>query len=456
MKAHTPWSHGPLTVSSNGRFIEHTDGTPFFWLGDTGWLLFSRLDRDEAATYLDDRKSKGFNVVQVMMIRRLPDKNIYGREVPSPKDVNWEAGPPMFHPEDYWSVVDEFVRMAEERGLYVAMVPIWGSVVHEDWITVPVAAAYGSWLGRHFRERPNVIWLNGGDVRGNEKRDVWEALGSAIKAQDPNHIMTFHPFGRTSSAQWFHASSWLDFNMFQSGHRRYDQLSLEPTGGAIDDNPEVSMAWKGEDNWRYVLEDLAREPSRPTIDGEPSYEGIPQGLHDPTQPLWTAKAVRRYGYWSVFAGAFGHTYGNNAVMQMHKPQFAPGSFGVSSTWAQAVSDPGAGQMHHLRDLMVPLDYGHGRCSPEILAGDPGEKHDRLLANAGPGYALVYAYRPRPIIVDIARALPGATLIRARWFDPATGEYSEIGGVRPGANAQFDPGQKDVVGQDIVLLLTSGT
>ena len=63
MGSNMPWSHGPLTVSSNGRFIEHADGTPFFWLGDTGWLLLSRLDRDEAAAYLDDRRAKGFNVI---------------------------------------------------------------------------------------------------------------------------------------------------------------------------------------------------------------------------------------------------------------------------------------------------------------------------------------------------------------------------------------------------------
>ena len=36
------------------------------------------------------------------------------------------------------------------------------------------------------------------------------------------------------------------------------------------------------------------------------------------EPRWTAADVRRYGYWSVFAGAFGYTYGHNSVMQMYK------------------------------------------------------------------------------------------------------------------------------------------
>ncbi len=51
-----------LTVSENNRFLQRADGTPFFWLGDTAWELFHRLDRDEADRYLEDRASKGFTV----------------------------------------------------------------------------------------------------------------------------------------------------------------------------------------------------------------------------------------------------------------------------------------------------------------------------------------------------------------------------------------------------------
>src|SRR5690242_18224433 len=57
-----------LAVSSNHRFLQHQDGSPFFWLADTGWLLLSKLDRAETIRYLDDRQKKGFNVVQVMLL----------------------------------------------------------------------------------------------------------------------------------------------------------------------------------------------------------------------------------------------------------------------------------------------------------------------------------------------------------------------------------------------------
>src|SRR3954449_4113292 len=57
-----------LKVSENGRFFTDEKGNPFFWLGDTGWLLFSKLTREEAVQYLEDRRKKGFNIIQVMLL----------------------------------------------------------------------------------------------------------------------------------------------------------------------------------------------------------------------------------------------------------------------------------------------------------------------------------------------------------------------------------------------------
>jgi len=53
----------PLTVSADGRSLE-AGGETFFWLGDTAWLMLSRLDRAETAHYLRTRKEQGFNVIQ--------------------------------------------------------------------------------------------------------------------------------------------------------------------------------------------------------------------------------------------------------------------------------------------------------------------------------------------------------------------------------------------------------
>ena len=72
-------SHGDLKISENGRFIVHADGTPFFYLGDTAWELFHRLNREEADRYLENRAKKGFTVIQAVAIAELD-----GHTVPNP------------------------------------------------------------------------------------------------------------------------------------------------------------------------------------------------------------------------------------------------------------------------------------------------------------------------------------------------------------------------------------
>lgn len=74
------------------------------------------------------------------------------------------------------------------------------------------------------------------------------------KSIDKNHLMTFHPFGRTLSAEWFNDAPWLDFNMFQSGHRRYGQSK--------DDKKTLLPQGTEEDNWRDVEHSLAQKPLR--------------------------------------------------------------------------------------------------------------------------------------------------------------------------------------------------
>src|SRR3954469_776615 len=70
-----------LSVSENKRFLVTEDGKPFFYLGDTAWELFHRLNREEADRYIKDRADKGFTVVQVVAIAERDahvDPNPYG------------------------------------------------------------------------------------------------------------------------------------------------------------------------------------------------------------------------------------------------------------------------------------------------------------------------------------------------------------------------------------------
>src|SRR5438128_11328359 len=64
-----------LKVSPNGRYFVDQGGKPFFYLGDTCWLLFQRPNRQELDEYLKDRAAKGFTVIQAYVLRGLGRKH---------------------------------------------------------------------------------------------------------------------------------------------------------------------------------------------------------------------------------------------------------------------------------------------------------------------------------------------------------------------------------------------
>ena len=125
--ANKPWDNGELRVSDNNRYLVFANGEPFFYMGDTGWLLPERLDRSEAEFYLKKCQQAGYNVVQVQVMDGVPSYNIYGQ--PSLTDgwnfdkINQKGV------YGYWDHLDYIVDMAANYGIYVGMVCIWGSMV---------------------------------------------------------------------------------------------------------------------------------------------------------------------------------------------------------------------------------------------------------------------------------------------------------------------------------------
>jgi hypothetical protein len=431
-----------IKISKNQHYFVTENEKPFFWLGDTGWLTFSKLDRAGVDKYFQDRKEKGFNVVQIMVLHNLNAVNVYGDAAL----INEDVAQPLTTPGnnfnnpaeyDYWDHVDYTLDVAQKNGIYVAMVPVWGTNVSKgNKVSKEQAQKYAKFLADRYKNKTNVIWLNGGDTHGNEFTDIWNAIGNTLKTNNPNQLVTFHPFGRTDSSENYHNASWLDFNMFQSGHRRYDQDTLP-------------NSFK-EDNYKFVQRDLTLKPTKPTIDGEPSYEGIPHGLHDTLQPKWTANDVRRYGYWSVFAGAAGYTYGHNAVMQMFRKGDKP-AYGNKELWTSAINAPGAGQMIYIKKLMLDFPYLE-RVPDQSLIANQAEKYDYLIATRGKNYALIYTYTGRKIAVNMEKI--AGDKVTASWYNPRNGQKTKIGIIENKGTKEFQPSGKKEDGNDWVLILSS--
>jgi hypothetical protein len=431
-----------LQVSENKRFLVTEDGKPFFWLGDTGWFLFFRLDRDEADKYLEDRKAKGFNVIQTMVMRDVTDVNAYGdsalvnRDVSHPLVTEGNAFEDSTQ-YDYWDHVDYVISKANEMGMYVALTPIWGSPIKRNGtVNRHQVEKYGKWLAERYKDNPGIIWFNGGDIKGSDSTELWNTLGNTLKRYNPNHLVTFHPYGRDQSSNWFHHEPWLDFNMFQSGHENYDQ--------------DKTAKNYGEDNWRYAQEDYNKTPVKPTLDTEPSYEGIPHGLKDPTLPRWNENDVRRYAYWSVFAGSFGHSYGHVSVYQFYKPGL-PRFFNPGDDWDVAINAPGAQQLAHLKNLMLSRPFLERVPDQSLISeAGQGERYDRLLATRGENYVFVYSANGREIPVQLGKI--SGKEVKAWWYNPRNGESEQIGTFENSGSQTFDPPGEKETGNDWLLVL----
>ena len=202
--------------------------------------------------------------------------------------------------------------------------------------------------------------------------------------------------GRTTSATWFNNAPWLDFNMFQSGHRRYGQR-FGDGDYPIEENTE-------EDNWRFVERSMAMKPMKPVIDGEPIYEEIPHGLHD-------------------------------------------------EPWYDALNDPGYNQMKYLKNLMLTFPFFERVPDQSVIAGQNGERYDRAIATRGNDYLMVYNYTGRPMEVDFSK-ISGAKK-NAWWYTTKDGKLEYIGEFDNGVHKfQHDSGYSS--GNDHVLIVVDSS
>lgn len=231
--------------------------------------------------------------------------------------------------------------------------------------------------------------------------------------------MTFHPSGGRGSAEWFHDEDWLDFNMRQNGHVT-----------------EFS-------SYAATRSDYDRTPTKPVLDGEPTYEDHRMNLKGTLLGYATAADVRRPFYWNVFSGAFGHTYGHHSVWQMHSRRHV-GIKGPLIEWREALDRPGAQQMIFGRrliesrpfltripddDILVPSDFSEAV---------PGTGLYRFVAtrDAGGRFAMIYAPVGRAFRVRLDKI--AGSRVRAWWFNPRNGEATSAGEFANRGEREFVP------------------
>lgn len=422
-------SHGKLRISQNSRYLTFENGHPFFYLGDTAWELFHRLTKAEVEKYLENRREKGFTVIQAVILAELDGLNTPNAEGEKPLINNDPTKPN----EKYFAHVDWVIRKAQEKGIFMGLLPTWGDKVDKQWGVGPVifnetnAYAYGQYLGDRYKGFPNIIWINGGDRQGGGNFfPVWEALGKGIKSKDSNHLMTFHPWGEHSSSNWFRHSDWLDFNMLQTGHGQRSYAIYK----------------------RLLTPDYETIPEKPVMDGEPRYEDHPVNWNPQVLGWFDDADIRQAAYWSLFSGSFGHTYGNHAIWQMLKPGREPIGQARNS-WEKNLDMPGAWDMINVRRLLESRPFTEGTPFQSIVMNSYVPETDYIVASRGKNY--IFVYLPTGWSAEINLLRCGWVRAKAWWYNPRTGEATEIGTFQGRDIRTFSPPTRGR-GNDWVLVL----
>lgn len=401
-----------LKVSDNQRFLITDDGKPFFWMGDTGWELFHKLTLDEADHYLRNRSGKGYTIIQSVILAECDGVTIPTPEGFLPLDNNDINSP---NPE-YFNKVDQIIDLAAKYGLYMAVLPTWGAHAEDkrhplfdnlNLFTPENAFSYGRFLGNRYKDKWNVVWIAGGDRPPTGNEAIWTKMIEGLREGSQNkHLISYHVNGRHSITEYPEIAKQLDFYMMQSGHGN-----------------------RAIPNFKMIEDDYHFDPTKPVIDGEPVYEDIPIGFN--TINGYTGDyEPRRAMYWSVFAGGFGTTYGNNSVWQMNKEGYPP-VLSPLQKWDEAIDSPGSYHVKHLKNLMLSRPFLTRIPDNSLITGDNFSLADFKVAtrDGNPGEkdaTYIMAYFPIVRELELKTEVIKSNQLRVWYYDPRTGNAYLIG------------------------------
>ena len=393
--------HG-LKVSSNHRhLVDAETGQPVFILADTAWNL-NTLKHDEVDTYLDSRATHGFNVVMFALdfFPQADETNAYGQAAYIGVDKT-ELNPA------YFEYCDAVVKKCAARGLYVMLYAMWAGEKAGTMnnYTAEQLNKIGRELGQHYRGVKNVIFCAGGEASPRYiEVDRVNAIGSGLKnGCGGENLVTVHPCSENSSSKFYANSPWLDFYMSQA-------------------KSGIGAANAAYDAAALVEKDFQMTPLKPTMMVEHRYE---TGTAE--DPL----IQRRSLYQCVFAGAFGHAYGHDALWQMTphtgQPWMLKGWNPGVTNWMDALDTPAVRQLANIRIFI--REHPIWNCFPDqtlVLAGKGTNVATRIQAirDGEPGKnnascVMAYVSASRAVTLD-TRAITARQLSVSR-FNPATGE-----------------------------------
>lgn len=293
-----------LSVAEHGRTLTLND-KPFFYLADTVWSAFTNASIEEWADYLNYRKTQGFNVLQINLLRQW---DASGSDIRiDPFSLNEDGSYDYYSlNEEYFERAEQMVGMAVQHGFIPALVLLWCNYVPDTWAgmfqkdnKMPFDAVepYIRYAVKRFSKYNPIYFISGDtDFPGERANAYYMKALEVIQEVSPESVKTLHIQGRLRDLpEEFENHDGLDFYMYQSGHNSQFQFMAH----------EIAQHF------------YTRPHTRPVINGEPCYEQISYSRN--VYGRYSRFDARKAAWQSLLAGGgAGITYGAHGIWSWHK------------------------------------------------------------------------------------------------------------------------------------------
>tara|TARA_Y100001972_G_scaffold128973_1_gene193112 strand:+ start:748 stop:1632 length:885 start_codon:yes stop_codon:yes gene_type:complete len=262
-----------------------------------------------------------------------------------------------------------------------------------------------------------------------------EALVNGIRTGDTgNKLLTVHANFKRGTSISNHADL-VDFNNWQTSQ-----------WCCIDDLPRKDdRSWTVWEAIQFDYNQMYDGLPKPTLDSEAWYEN--------NKDFCDAKPfnIRRRAYFTIFAGAFGHTYGAGGIWDgLTSPE------GCSGNALKAIDYEGAMHIGFLSNFLHKLGHDFLKLQPDqnLILSDNSKDYDyhiQASISNDNRFALVYSANDNPFTVDLSKVKVDS--ISPVWFNPRTNTYQNSKlKLSTGKSYKFDPPGKSGPGNDWVLIL----
>jgi hypothetical protein len=362
-------------------------GEDFFYLADTLWMAFSKLNLSEWEEILRLRRMQRYNVLQISALPISHDNSSDAAAL-SP------FGPGGFSElnEAYFDRACEMLALAVKYGFTPCIHLLWVNYIPDTWagnmptgtpLELKDALNAVEYMARRFKPYAPIYSISG-DTRFETERvsETYDRAIDAVRAVDPEALLTLHLAPHADVPDGLCEK--IDFYSFQGGH----------TAGAELEN-----------HYRFGLHYFSKPGAKPVVNTEPPYDGHGHGHADGRHG---SESLRCAAWQSLLSGASaGVTYGAHGLWSMHRAGQTFSGVGFSNMpfdWRTALRLPGAWEMANARALFEM----HG-----LFGLEPcdrlGEKYPSIRMAASPDFSTLAVYAPFACDVHLTLSLDGYEL-----------------------------------------------